>query len=56
MSVEPLDFSRPWPYPWSRREQLALEAGVSTERLRPYLAREVTRAQAVERPEESQEA
>ena len=46
--VEALDFAGPWPYPWSRLEQLALEAGVEPDELRAYLEREVARAQADE--------
>jgi hypothetical protein len=47
-SVEALDFSGPWPYPWSRLSQLALEAGLEPDELRAHLEREVARAQADE--------
>lgn len=46
MRVEPLDWAGPWPYPWSRLEELALDAGVEVEELRAYLEAEVARRRA----------
>jgi cytochrome P450 len=46
--VEPLDFAGPWPYPWSRLSQLALEADLEVDELRAYLEREVERRRAEE--------
>jgi hypothetical protein len=43
VNVEPLDFAGPWPYPWSRLSQIALEADLEVDELRAYLEREVER-------------
>jgi hypothetical protein len=37
------DWAAPWPYPWSRLEQLALEADIEADELREFLEREVAR-------------
>jgi hypothetical protein len=43
MHVGRIDWTDPWPYPWSRLDQLALEVGVEVEELRAYLEAEIER-------------
>jgi hypothetical protein len=47
-----IDWANPWPYPWSRLEELAWKAGIEPDELRDYLEREVARRQAQVLPPE----
>lgn len=44
--TEPLDWEAPWPFPWSRLEELAARQGVEVDLLRERLRIEIARRRA----------